>query len=168
MERWPPSPPPHLYRGLRSGGAAESARQLDRVAVEGLRFQHVVLVGSDAWVDGLTARGYVVVEPQVLRATPSSLRVRALLPDDAAAAPIVLRVGVPDTIGWFAGTQRAPSPPSADGDTFVVAPIPAGRLRVQLSMGVDGDVLFDDLVDVAAGARRDLSVSLRTRTPAPP
>ncbi|MCB9506918.1 MAG: hypothetical protein H6697_04515 [Myxococcales bacterium] len=166
IDEWPPHPPLHIYRGLGPDHPDEVARQLDRVAVQGLRYDTVVLVGADAWRAPLEARGYVALAPAVLRANPTSLQLLLHAPPEAASRSITVRVGYPETLGWFAGGRRGPAPPVADGDRLLVAPIPAGPAVVRVSLDETPDeperILAQTTVVFVAGEPLRLEVGGRS------
>lgn len=134
--------PQFVFHALEDAGEARSAvvaDVVDRIAERARRWDSVVVVGvSEDMLERLRARGLRPVEGSAeLGSAPS-----AILALDAAAlrvtllpvhdAPLALRLGYADTLGWFDGRGGpAPSGPIE----ILFERLPAGPLRVEVLEG---------------------------------
>jgi len=140
---WPDAPPPYLYRALDCDTnptcASERAALLDRVAVQGLAFDTVLVTPpDDAFVEALETRGYTATARARLEPTTRDLFVHLDLPAEADPWAVRVQVSYPGTIGVFAGVEL----PAADRDREAVVPIgpvPAGPADVQVLVLVPAD-----------------------------
>jgi hypothetical protein len=141
----PPAPPAYFARSLACDGpkACEAARRrfVDRVATQGVRFERTLLVGADeAMLAQFAARGFKPVSPGQFRSQPGSARIRFLIPAEAAARPVSIRLGYTGSIGWFAGMTRPPSQPPVDGMAEVrFDGLPAGVTQLMITLDASKD-----------------------------
>ena len=147
-----PPLPQFIFHALDAEGEARDARVadvVDRIAERARRWDSVVVVGvAEDMLAPFEARGLRAVEGSapigdapgaIVALTPARLRVTLAPRGDA---PLTVRLGYPDTIGWFDG--RGGPAPAGELD-LVFDALPAGPLRVEL---LEGDRLAIG-VDVA-------------------
>jgi len=142
-EEWPEHPPLFVHRALQcdSPQRCAHARQLllERIASQGRHYDSVVLVGGDPWWrEALSDRGYEALAPAIVTLRPSTLIVQLTLPPEAAYQDLILRVGYPDTIGWFEGRVRPAATVDEGTETIEVHPLPAGVTAIEVLLAPSG------------------------------
>lgn len=126
---------------------ANDLYRADQIAVAGADWEAVVLAGvSQPLIDRLVVRGYVPVgtSPLVLRSRASASILPYELPMIARNAPIIARVGLPETLGWY---REAVIEASADRPVNVLIRLDglvAGPSAFQIFADLDGDGELSD------------------------
>lgn len=146
---FPPHTPMFVYRALECSDAAECARAArtlqQRVAVQGLRFDTVTLVGTSAaqaeapngagaWSHAMREAGYEALAPAIWRPRPAALRIALEPPPEGVERALIVRVGYPDGFGWVTGARRAAGPTRPAPEALTLQPLPAGEMVLELAL----------------------------------
>jgi hypothetical protein len=135
---WPPHPPAYIRRSLDCGFNPDcllAARVLmERIAVLGVRYDHVLLIGGpESYRERLVARGYERLAPDRFAARPGGLELLVSPAPELARYGLVVRGGYPGGLGWFTGAERPPGPVPETGGAMRVplGPLPGGPLALE-------------------------------------
>ncbi|MBN1946217.1 MAG: hypothetical protein JW797_11110 [Bradymonadales bacterium] len=170
---WPPHPPLFIFRSIDcrfNPDCAEAALVLaERIAVQGLRYDTVFLVGGpQLFRDALVSRGYGRTASDRFVPRPAELRLAFEGTEGLEDQLLLVRAGYPGGLGWFAAAQRPPGPVTGPL-TLTLAPLPAGPITVECRwLQPDQGVAMADDAPIGcrletlavAGERRELRVGL--------
>jgi hypothetical protein len=157
--QWPPAPPMYFYRSLdcsiNPNCSSAPALMVDRVALQGLAFETVLVVPPDAaFTAALQRRGYTQLSAARLRPNPASLRIE--IPPDSERAlggGLLVSISYPQTLGTIAAPMF-PTETLSNVSRTPIGPLPAGATYVSIVLTrpeMDPEVLFDERVQLVAG-----------------
>lgn len=172
--QWPPVPPQYISRSLRCdvnpACAQEPARLADRIAVQGLAYDTVLVVGAPPGVgQRLLERGMRQLAPGRFVAQPTLLRLRQQEPERPTA--LTVRVLLPDTLGPIGGgcVPAGDTPLPAELTGLVAGPAvveviahrgatcdtpPLGQVGwIEVALGATGEVVVPVSPPTSAPAR---------------
>ncbi len=167
---FPPRPPAFVFRSMDCAlnphcGQAR-VELADRIAVQGLLWPQVLLVGDRdrSFGQALEARGYEALGSARYAPRPSGVEVSVELPAEAAARTLTVRAGLPSTLGWIAAIRRPPLPVEPGrAEEVTLRPLPAGEILVEGVLEGSGGsgprTLWSSRVVLAPGATATLRLA---------